>query len=309
MGKYTVRRLLQMIPVVIGSTFLIYAMVFALPGDPTAGKCGERPCSESYKAEFREKYNLNDPLVVQYGKYVSGIVTELDFGSSQFDVPVREELADRFVVTAKLGIIALLFEAIIGVAAGVLSGLRKGGFLDTLVLVSTLIVISIPIFVTGSVLQQYLGVKTGIFPVTVSFEATWFELLLPGFVLGSTSLAYLARLMRTSLGDNVRSDYVRTAMAKGLPRWRIVGIHTLRNSMIPVVTFLGYDFGALLGGAVITEGIFNVPGVGNYVFRAINDRDGVVVVGAVTALILVYLLANLIVDLMYGLLDPRISHD
>ncbi len=309
MWKYTARRLLQMIPVVIGATFLIYAMVFALPGDPTAGKCGERPCSPEYVQQFREKYNLDDPLLVQYGKYAQGVVTELDFGESQFGVPVREELGDRFVVTARLGLIALIFEAVIGVAAGVLSGLRRGGFLDNLVLVSTLVVISIPIFVTGSVLQQYLAVENGWFPVTVSSEATWYELLLPGIVLGSTSLAYLARLMRTSLGDNVRADYVRTALAKGLPPWRVVGIHTLRNSMIPVVTFLGYDFGALLGGAVITEGIFNVPGVGYYVFRAINDRDGVVVVGAVTALILVYLIANLLVDLLYGLLDPRISHD
>lgn len=309
MGKYTIRRILQMIPVILGATFLIYAMVFALPGDPTAGKCGERPCSDAYVAEFREKYNLNDPLVVQYGKYMSKIATDLDFGESQFGVPVREELSERFVVTLKLGALALLIEAVIGVAAGVLSGLRKGGFLDNLVLISTLLVISIPIFVTGSVLQQFLGVELGLFAVTVSNEATWGELLLPGFVLATTSLAYLARLMRTSLGENMRSDYVRTALAKGLPRNRIVGVHLLRNSMIPVITFLGYDFGALLGGAVITEGIFNVPGVGGYVFRAIGDRDGVVVVGAVTALILVYLIANLVVDLLYGLLDPRISHD
>ncbi len=128
-------------------------------------------------------------------------------------------------------------------------------------------------------------------------------------VLGSTSLAYLARLTRTNLGDNVKSDYVRTARAKGLPETRVIGLHALRNSMIPVVTFLGYDLGALMGGAIITEGIFNIQGIGGYVFRGINDRDGIVVVGAVTALVLVYLFANLIVDLLYGVLDPRISHD
>jgi oligopeptide transport system permease protein len=307
-GKYTVRRLLQMIPVVIGATFLIYWMVFSLPGDPTAGKCGDRPCPPTYVAAFNEKYNLNDPLLVQYGKYM-GNVAQGDLGESFFGVPIREELGDRFPVTAQLGLMALGIEAVIGILAGVLAGLRKGGFLDNLVLVSTLFVISLPIFVTGSVLQIYLGVRWGIFPVTVGSDATFYSLLLPAMVLGSTSLAYLARLMRTNLAENVRSDYVRTAKAKGLPNRRIVGIHTLRNSMIPVVTFLGYDLGALMGGAVVTEGIFNIQGVGQYVFRSIHDRDGIAVVGTVTVLILVYLLANLIVDLLYGVLDPRISHD
>jgi oligopeptide transport system permease protein len=297
-----------MIPVILGATFLIYWLVFSLPGDPTAGKCGERPCSATYVANFNEKYNLNDPLVVQYAKYM-GNVLQGDFGESQYGIPVSDELKERFKVTGKLGLMALAFEAVIGIFAGVLAGLRKGGFLDNLVLVSTLVVISIPIFVIGKVAQLYLGVKAGIFPVTVSADATFYELMLPAMVLGSTSLAYLARLTRTNLGDNVKSDYIRTARAKGLPETRVIGLHALRNSMIPVVTFLGYDLGALMGGAVITEGIFNIQGVGGYIFRAINDRDGIVVVGAVTALILVYLVANLIVDLLYGILDPRISHD
>lgn len=309
MGKYILRRLLQMIPVVLGATFLIYYMVFSLPGDPTAGKCGERPCSDAYVAEFRERYNLNDPLLVQYGKYMGNVVTSFDLGESQYGVPVREELAERFATTGKLGVMALGIEALIGIAAGVLAGLRRGGFVDNLVLVSTLVVISVPIFVTGRALQWLLGVEAGVFPVTVSYEATFGELLLPAIVLGSTSLAYLARLMRTNLGDAMQSDYIRTATAKGLSRGRVVGVHALRNSMIPIVTFLGYDFGALLGGAIITEGIFNIQGVGGFVFDGIHDRDGMVVVGTVTALVLIYLFANLIVDLVYGLLDPRITHD
>lgn len=308
MGTYTVRRLLQMIPVFIGVTFLIYWMVFSLPGDPTAGKCGERPCSEAYIAAFNEKYNLNEPLPVQYGLYMANVV-QGDFGENQYGVSVSEELVERFKVTGQLGLMALGIEAVIGIAAGVLAGLRKGGFMDNLVLISTLLVISLPVFVTGSVLQLYLGVQWGLFPVTVSGEVSFYSLLLPAFVLASTSLAYLARLMRTNLADNVKSDYVRTARAKGLPERRVIGIHTLRNSMIPIITFLGYDLGALMGGAIITEGIFNIQGVGGYIFRGINDRDGVVVVGAVTALVLIYLAANLIVDLLYGLLDPRISLD
>lgn len=308
MGTYTARRLLQMIPVILGATFLIYAMVFALPGDPTAGKCGQRPCSAAYVADFREKYNLNDPLPVQYVKYL-GQVAQGDLGESQRGTMVRDDLAERYPVTAKLGLIALLFEALIGILAGVLAALKKGGFIDSLVLVSTLFVISIPIFVIGTVAQLYLGVRLDWFPVTAPQDPSFYDLLLPGMVLGSTSLAYLARLMRTNLAENLRSDYIRTAVAKGLSRRRVVGVHGLRNSMIPVVTFLGYDFGALLGGAIITEGIFNIQGIGGYVFRGIHNKDGMVVVGTVTALVLVYLLANLLVDLLYGILDPRISHD
>ncbi|HIZ99030.1 MAG TPA: ABC transporter permease [Candidatus Janibacter merdipullorum] len=308
MWKYIVRRLLQMIPVVIGATFIIYAMVFALPGDPTAGKCGERACPPAYVAEFNEKYNLDDPLPVQYVKYM-GNVAQGDLGENRYNIPVTEDLTERYGVTGRLAAMALVFEAIIGIIAGVLAGLRKGGFIDNLVLVSTLFVISVPIFVTGWLARHYLGLEAGIFPALVSPEATTSELILPAMVLGSTSLAYIARLMRTNISENIKSDYVRTAKAKGLTRGRIVGVHTLRNSLIPVITFLGYDFGALLGGAIVTESIFNIQGVGGYIFTGIANRDGIAVVGAVTVLVFVYLVVNLIVDLLYGVLDPRISND
>ncbi|MBR7743792.1 ABC transporter permease [Phycicoccus sp. BSK3Z-2] len=308
MSKYVVRRLLQMIPVILGTMFLIFAMVFALPGDPTAGKCGERPCSEAYIAKYYEENNLNDPLPLRYVKYL-GQVAQGDLGENQYEVPVAQDLEQRYQVTGKLALMAVGFEVVIGIAAGILSGMRKGRFVDNLVLVSTLVVISIPIFVIGAVGQYFLGVRLGWFPVTVSGDATVYQLLLPAMVLGSLSIAYVARLTRTNLSENLRSDYVRTATAKGLTRSRTVGLHALRNSMIPVVTFVGYDFGALLGGAIVTERIFNIQGVGGYIFRGIQTRDGVAVVGAVTALVIVYLFVNLLVDLLYGFLDPRISHD
>ncbi|WP_299441040.1 ABC transporter permease [uncultured Phycicoccus sp.] len=309
MGTYILRRVLQMIPVLLGATFLIFAMVFALPGDPLAGKCGERPCPAAYAAAFEEKYNLNDPLPIQYGKYI-GNLAQGDFGETYNGIKVSEQLKERYPVTAKLALMAILIETIIGIIAGVLTGIRKGGFLDNLVLVSTLVVISIPIFVIGGLAQYFLGVKWGLFPVTVtSGEATVYQLLLPAIVLGSLSVAYVARLTRTNLVENLRSDYVRTAIAKGLTKRRAIGLHALRNSLIPVITFIGFDFGALLGGAIVTESIFNIPGVGGYIFRSIRSRDGASVVGAVTVLVLVYLVVNLIVDLLYGLLDPRISHD
>lgn len=308
MGTYIARRLLQMIPVVIGATFLIFAMVFALPGDPTVGKCGERPCSPEFVEAFKEQHNLNDPLVVQYGKW-AGDVLRGDFGENYFGNPIAGELGERYAVTARLALVAVVVEVVIGIAAGVLAGIRKGGFIDSLVMVGTLFVISIPIIVIAPVLQWVFGIQLGWFPVTVGYDPGWYDLLLPGFVLGSLSIAYVARLTRTNLVENLRADYARTARAKGLTQKRVVGVHVLRNSLIPVITFVGADFGALLGGAIVTERVFNIPGVGSYIFESIANRDGIAVVSAVTVLVLVFLAVNLIVDLLYGVLDPRISHD
>lgn len=308
MGRYVIRRLLQMIPVIIGTTFLIYALVWALPGDPFAGRCGDRPCPEAYVQAQRAAYNLDDPLVLQYVKYFGNLL-QGDFGTTFTGVPVLDQIQRAYPITAKLALVAILLEIVVGVGAGVLAGLRRGSYFDNLVLLSTLFVISIPVFVIGFTLQFTLGVKWGVFPVTVGAGAPWGDLLLPGFVLGSLSLAYVARLMRTSLAETLRSDYVRTATAKGLPRRRVVGRHAVRNSLIPVITFIGADFGALLGGAVVTEGIFNIAGVGGLVFRGIRTRQLGTVVALVTVLVLVFLFVNLLVDLLYGALDPRIRYE
>ncbi|TDD64051.1 ABC transporter permease [Jiangella aurantiaca] len=307
MGRYVARRLLQMIPVVIGTTLIIYTLVWSLPGDPFAGRCGARPCPPAYVAAMTDKYNLDDFWLVAYFKYLGNLLTG-DFGETFQGLSVGEELLRAYPTTAKLALVAIAFEILIGIGAGILAGLRRGSYIDNLVLVSTLVVVSIPVFVIGSVLQLFLGMRWGIFPATVGGDASLYNLILPGFVLASLSLAYVARLTRTSLAENRRADYVRTAVAKGLPQRRVIGVHTMRNSLIPVVTFIGADFGALLGGAIVTEGIFNVPGVGNLIFRSITARDGVMVTGAVTVLVLVFLLVNLLVDLIYGWLDPRISH-
>lgn len=177
--------------------------------------------------------------------------------------------------------------------------------MDNLVLVSTTFIVAIPVFVLGFVAQIMLGVELGWFPIA-GIQQGWFSYVLPSMVLGSLSLVYIARLTRTSLVENLRSDYIRTAEAKGLPRRRVVGRHAMRNSLIPVVTFLGVDLGALMGGAIITEGIFNIPGVGREVFLAIRGQEGAVVVGIVTAGILIFIVMNLIVDILYAVLDPRI---
>lgn len=307
MGKFIVRRVLQMIPVLLGATFLIYAMVFLLPGDPTAGRCGERACPPAYVAAFRAEYNLDKPFIVQYVLYL-GKLLQGDLGTNFYGNSVLHELAIRYPVTLKLAVIAIIFEIVVGISAGVLAGIRKGKFVDNLVTISTLLLISIPVFVLGGVAQMIFGIKLGWFPVT-STEGTWYQLLLPGMVLGALSVAYTARLTRTNLIENLRADYVRTAKAKGLSQKRSIGLHTLRNSLIPVVTYIGASFGALMGGAIVTERIFNINGIGNFIYRSISQHDGVSVVGAVVVLVFVYLVVNLLVDILYGVLDPRISRD
>ena len=307
MGKYVVRRLLQMIPVIIGVTFLIYALNFALPGNPVEGRCGERPCPPSYVAAFNKEYNLDKPLLVQYALYMGNLL-QGDLGRTFYGNSVAHELAIRWPTTIKLALMAIAIEIIVGISAGVLAGINRGKFIDSLVTVSTLILISIPVFVIGNLAQLIFGVRLGWFPVTAR-NGTFYELIMPAFVLASLSVAYVARLMRTNLVENLRADYVRTAKAKGLSNTRTVGVHTLRNSLIPVVTYIGIDLGALMGGAIVTERIFNVNGVGNFLYRSINQKDGVAVVGTITCLVLVFLLANLLVDILYGVLDPRISND
>jgi oligopeptide transport system permease protein len=305
-GKYIIRRLLQMIPVIIGVTFIIYVAVFAL-GDPTVGRCGERACPEGYIAKFRADYNLDKPLIVQYLLYMGNLL-QGDLGTNFFGNRVIDELATRWPTTFQLTMMAVVIETVIGISAGVLAGIRRGKFIDSLVTVSTLFLISIPLFVIGSFAQLIFGIRLGWFPVTAT-QGTTYQLIMPAFVLASVSVAYVARLMRANLSENLRADYVRTAKAKGLSNARTVGVHTLRNSLIPVITYIGIDIGALMGGAIITERVFNINGVGSFLYRSITQKDGTSVVGTIVCLVLIYLLVNLIVDILYGFLDPRISHD
>jgi oligopeptide transport system permease protein len=308
MGRYVLRRLLQLIPVFFGTTFIIYALVWGLPGDVFAGKCGEKPCPDAYVQTMTEKFNLDDPLLIQYGKYLLQLL-QGNLGETFNGTQVSVLVADAWPITVRLALVALTIEAVIGLFAGIVTGLRGGKYLDNLVLISTLFLLSLPTFVTGFLLQYYLGIKWEIISPNVSGDATFGELIVPGFVLGSLSMAFISRLMRTGILENKRADYVRTAVAKGLSQRRVVGVHLLRNSLIPVITFLGTDLGALMGGAIITEGVFNIKGIGGLVFGSIIRREGSTVVAVVVLLVLVYLLMNLIVDLLYAVLDPRIRYE
>lgn len=304
---YIGRRILQVIPVFMGATLLIYFMVFAMPGDPVAALGGERGLPDAVQEQIRERYNLDQPFIVQYLLYLQGIIT-LDFGITFSGRDVIDVIAQALPVTFKLAVMALVFEAVFGVAAGLLAGLRKGGIFDATALITSLFVIAVPTFVIGFVLQFFVGVQLGWLPTTVGGTASFRSLLMPAIVLGAVSFAYVLRLTRTSVAENLTADYVRTATAKGLSRGRVINVHVLRNSLIPVVTFLGADLGALMGGAIVTEGIFNINGVGGTLYRAILQGESATVVSLTTVLVLIYIVANLLVDLLYAALDPRIRY-
>ncbi|WP_405665293.1 ABC transporter permease [Streptomyces sp. NBC_01166] len=308
MGRYVARRLLQMIPVFLGSTLLVFAMMYALPGDPVRALAGEQAVDPTQIAEMKKELGLDLPLWHQYWNYLVNLF-QGDFGTQiASGRPVADIISEAFPITVRLALFAFIFTVVVGISMGIFAGLKADTLRDRGLLVLTLLLISVPSFVLGFLGQYLFAFQLGWVEPNVSLEASSSELILPAVVLGSLSLAYVARLTRTSVAENLRSDYMRTAVAKGLPRRRIIGVHLMRNSLIPVVTFLGTDLGALLGGAVVTEGIFNIKGVGYNVFDALRHREGATVVGIVTLIVVVYLIASLVVDLLYAVLDPRIRY-
>ncbi len=307
MTGYILRRIFQAVPVFLGTTFLIYFMVFAMPGDPILALFGDRAPNPAVVAQLRAQYHLDQPFIVQYFIYLGGIFRG-DFGISFSGEPINEILARTFPVTAQLAGLAIVFLAISGIFVGLISGLRKGKLFDASSLAVSLLLISLPIFVIAFVAQYVFGIRLGWARTTVGSGAPIQDLILPALVLASASFAQIMRLTRASVIETAGQDFVRTAYSKGLSRSRVVPVHILRNSLIPVVTYLGVDFGVLLVGATITEGIFNVPGVGNTLYQAIIRGEGPTVVSFVTVMVLLYLVVNLLVDLFYGLLDPRIRY-
>jgi oligopeptide transport system permease protein len=305
---YIARRVLQMIPVVIGATLLIKLMVYVQPGDPIAAMFGERPPNPAVVAELRSRYGLDKGFFTQWWKFISGFV-QGDFGLTLTGREVRDVVQEAFPVTFRLATMAFVFEAVLGIGFGTIAGLRKGKLFDSTMLVLSLLVIAVPIFVFGFLMQFVFGVKLGWVSPTVGSDASFQRLILPAVVLGSVSFAYILRLTRTSVAENKTADHVRTATAKGLSERDVVTRHIMRNSLIPVVTFLGADFGALLAGALVTEGIFNVPGIGYALYDAVRRNDGSTTVAIVTLMVLIYVVVNLLVDLLYAVLDPRIRYD
>lgn len=307
MTGYILRRVLQALPVFFGTTLLIYFMVFAMPGDPIVAMFGDRGVNQAVYEQLRAQYHLDQPFIVQYFIYIGGIF-QGDFGTSFSGQPVADVLAATFPVTIRLALMAVVLEMIVGVGIGLIAGLRKGKWFDNSSLVMSLLLISTPVFVIAFVFQFLFAIKLGWAKPTVSGDAGFGELILPAVVLSTLAVAYIVRLTRGSVIETSGQDFVRTAYSKGLSRQRVVRVHILRNSLIPVVTYLSIDFGVLLVGATVTEGIFNVPGVGRTLYQAIVRGEGPTVVSFVTVMVLIYLVVNLLTDLLYAVLDPRIRY-
>lgn len=308
MARFILRRLFHAVLTFVGATLIVYALMFSIASDPLQALAGERPLSESQRAQLTAQYRLDEPFLVQYGYYMKGLLTG-DMGRTITGRPIADVLAEAWPRTIRLAVIAMGIVIVFGVIGGVFAGLRRGGAFDQTSLALTLVVIGTPVFVLGTVFQTVFAVELGWFRPSFAPELGLATYVLPAIVLGMLSLATTMRLTRTSVVENLRADYVRTANAKGLAWRRVVSVHVLRNSLIPVLTFLGTEFGALMSGAMVTEGIFNIPGVGGRLFQGIRLEDGPLVVTIVSLLILIYLVVNLIVDLLYAVLDPRIRHE
>lgn len=296
-----------MVPVFLGATFLIYAMVFLTPGDPVAALAGDKPLSPEIIHSISSQYHLDQPFIVQYLLYLKGIFTG-DLGQTFSGQSVGTVLGNAFPVTIRLALMAIVIETVFGIGFGVLAGLKKGGLFDSTVLVISLFIIAVPIFVIGFVAQFLFGIKWGILPATVGAQGDFKHLLMLAFVLGLVSFAYVLRLTRSEVAEALGRDFVRTAYARGMSKPQVILHHVLRNSMIPVVTFIGADLAALMGGAIVTEGIFNINGVGGLVYHAVMLGEAPTVVSVVTVLVIIFVVSNLLIDLLYALLDPRIRY-
>ena len=305
MLRYIGRRLLQTIPVFFGATFLIFAMVYLMPGDPVAALGGDRGLSESAAAQIRAQYNLDKPFWMQYLLYLKGVFT-LDFGKAFNGQPVIDLIAGAFPVTIRLALYAMAIETILGITLGVIAGVKRGGWFDSTVLVLSLALISVPTFVLGFVLQFFLGVKLGWLPTTASNSVTFESLTMPAMVLGGVSLAYVIRLTRQSVSQNVSADYVRTARAKGLIKRKALTRHALRTALIPMATYFAFALATLFTGAAITERVYGWHGMGEYSISAISGMD----INGVTAVVafsgLCTLTGALLSDVFVAIVDPRV---
>jgi oligopeptide transport system permease protein len=297
-----------MVLVLFGASIILFVSLFVLPGDPIGTAAGERSRDPAVRAVLEKRYGLDKPLPVQYVRYVERVFRG-DFGESyRLRRPVSSILKSRFWATGRLALAAIALEVLIGVAAGVIAAVFRYSFWDVLVTLTTTLAIGVPTYVSGSILQGLFAQKLGWLPRQGQGSGTWDlrYLIMPAFTLASVDAALVARLMRGTMLESLRADYVRTAFAKGLSKRTVILKHVLRNSIIPVVTYVGIAFGGLLGGALITETIFNWPGIGLALYTAISSQDNPIIIAVVTYGVAAFVLVNLVVDLTYAYLDPRI---
>jgi len=335
MFKFLLRRLALTIPTFFALMFVTFVAIRMVPGDPVEARVGERGISPERLAQFRHELGLDQPVWKQFADYCWQLLHG-DFGTSlSTNEKVLTEFLALFPATIELSLFAMLLAVLIGVPAGTLAAAKRGSWFDQTLMGLSVTGYSMPIFWWGLLLIMFVGERWGLTPVSGRVDLikyfyepvtgfmvidAWLSgqagavkdalhhLVLPGFVLGTIPLAVVARMTRSSMLEVLSEDYVRTARAKGLPAWRVVGVHALRNALIPVVTIIGLQVGTLLAGAVLTETIFSWPGIGKWLIESISRRDYPALQGGVMLVSAVVILVNLLVDLSYGLINPRIRH-
>lgn len=309
MVRYAARRLLLMLPVLFGVTLLVFLLFYLTPGDPVRAILGQEAQGLSVEdiERLRHQLGLDRPWYEQYLDFLGEAVQGNLGRTFRGDRPVAGEIAARFPTTLRLTVISLTVAALVGVSLGVIGAVRRNRWADHLVMLLALLGVSMPTFWVGIMLMQLFALELRILPP--SGTGTWRHMVLPAATVALASIAFIARMTRSSLIEALREDYVRTARAKGVAERTVVFRHALRNAFIPVLTTLGLEFGSLLGGAVVVESVFSLPGIGRLTVDAIKGRDLPLIQGTILFVAVVFSLVNLVVDLGYAGLDPRIRYD
>ncbi|MED1783072.1 ABC transporter permease [Brevibacillus fortis] len=330
---YSIRRILMLIPVLVGMSIIVFSIIRAIPGDPALTILGEKATPQAI-ADIREALGLNNPWYIQYFDYMKNILSGNLGESLQTNAPISDEIMPYLAATTELTIVSMLIAVFIGVNAGILSAWKQNSWFDYCAMLIALVGVSMPIFWLGLMEQWVFAQELKWLPsvgrdnsrnpveaithfnildtmIAGRWDQLWEvikHLILPGIALGTIPMAIIARITRSSMLEVMRADYVRTARAKGLAQFWVVYKHALKNAMIPVLTVIGLQTGLLLGGAVLTETIFGWPGVGRYIVTAIGNRDYPVIQSGILVIATIFVLINLLVDLLYAYIDPRIKY-
>ncbi|MFO3715887.1 ABC transporter permease [Anaerococcus cruorum] len=305
MAKYILKRLLILIPTLLGISFIVFSLLYLSPGDAALAAAGPNATKETVEA-IRESLGLNDPFIVQYGNYLKNLVFHFDLGKSyQSGMSVTETLLRVFPTTIKLASGALIISIIMGISFGVLAAIKKNTAIDSIITALGMVGLAMPIFWSGLLLIIIFSTKLKVLPA--SGFSSFKQMILPWFALGFQSSAVIMRMTRSAMLDVLDKDYIRTALSKGLLKRKIILVHALKNAMIPVITTIGLQAGGLLGGSILTETIFSIPGIGRLMVDSIKTRDYPIILGAILLIAIVYLLISIIVDILYGFINPRIK--